>query len=324
MVGSLVLTVTRRCNLRCSYCPTAKDGFPTLTRAQALRALDLFVDRYGGGDIKLFGGEPLLEPDTVRAVMERAEVLPGVRRVYLSTNGLGLSQEWLDTIAKSAKTILTLSLDGRPEDHRRLRRALPQVADVYDHVLTLLSQLLLLPRLVITQTIAPASAAAAHANFSHLMQLGFRRFNFLPGYYLPWKPQQREALRVGFSQIARDIVEHWQAGRYVYVRNLFTWAPTPFFNTGLVVDSDGSVHPNNLGLSAALTDLLSKTELGTLEDPPSLQALQDGARGVPALLRRALTPEVWESTQAVDQELTSFCSSLYPEFAAYRRRRRAA
>ncbi|HMR79577.1 MAG TPA: radical SAM protein, partial [Polyangiaceae bacterium] len=95
MVSSLVLTVTRRCNLRCSYCPTAKDGFPTLTRAQALRALDLFVDRYGGGDIKLFGGEPLLEPDTVRAVMERAEALPGGRRVYLSTNGLGLSQECL-------------------------------------------------------------------------------------------------------------------------------------------------------------------------------------------------------------------------------------
>lgn len=324
MVSSLVLTVTRRCNLRCSYCPTAKDGFPTLTRAQALRALDLFVDRYGGGDIKLFGGEPLLEPDTVRAVMERAEALPGVRRVYLSTNGLGLSQEWLDTIAKSGKTILTLSLDGRPEDHRRLRRALPQVADVYDHVLTLLSQLLALPRLVITQTIAPASAAAAHANFAHLMQLGFRRFNFLPGYYLPWKPQQLEALRVGFSQIAQDIVEHWRGGRYVYVRNLFTWAPTPFFNTGLVVDSDGSVHPNNLGLSAALTDLLKETEIGTLDDPPSPQALQDGARGIPALLRRALSPEVWESTQAVDQELTSFCNSLYSEFAAYRRRRRAA
>jgi hypothetical protein len=141
---------------------------------------------------------------------------------------------------------------------------------------------------------------------------------------LPWRPEQLEALRHGFAQIADDIVEHWRNGKYVYVRNLFTYAPTPFFNTGLVVDSDGSVHPNNLGLSAALTDLLSETKLGSLEDPPSVQVLEDAARAIPALLEGALSKDVWDSTQRVDQELTRFCNGLYAEFAAYRRRRRAA
>ena len=51
MVGALILTVTRQCNLRCSYCPTAKDGWPSLTEADAERALELFDRRFGGGDV---------------------------------------------------------------------------------------------------------------------------------------------------------------------------------------------------------------------------------------------------------------------------------
>ncbi|MFT4979441.1 MAG: molybdenum cofactor biosynthesis enzyme MoaA, partial [Myxococcota bacterium] len=49
--GSLILTVTRACNLRCSYCPTAKDGWPSLSAVDARDAIDLFIDRFGGGDI---------------------------------------------------------------------------------------------------------------------------------------------------------------------------------------------------------------------------------------------------------------------------------
>ena len=56
--AALILTVTRRCNLRCAYCPTVKDGVPDLSADDARRAIDLFLSRYGGGDIKLFGGEP--------------------------------------------------------------------------------------------------------------------------------------------------------------------------------------------------------------------------------------------------------------------------
>ena len=61
---SLILTVTRACNLRCSYCPTAKDGWPSLSVDQALQGLRLYAAR-GGGDLKLFGGEPLLVPEAV-------------------------------------------------------------------------------------------------------------------------------------------------------------------------------------------------------------------------------------------------------------------
>ena len=120
------------------------------------------------------------------------------------------------------------------------------------------------------------------------------------------------------------ITDGWRTGRRLYVRNLFTWAPTPFFNTGLVVDADGSIHPNNLGLSGALEELLDETRVGTLEQPPSREVLAAKAEQVNALLASRLPEAVWESTLAVDRELTRFCRQLYPEYVAYRRRRKAA
>jgi sulfatase maturation enzyme AslB (radical SAM superfamily) len=321
---TLILIVTRACNLRCSYCPTVKDGWPTLSTADALRALELYTSSYGGGDIKLFGGEPLLAPEVVQAVLERAEKEPRVSRVYLSTNGLGLDQGWLDRVKSLPKTILTISLDGRAEDNRRFRRPLPSVGDAYSHLLTLLPALRETPRVVVTQTIPPATAGAALQNFEHLLELGFTRFNFLPGYYLPWRDEQLASLRESFAGIARRIREGWARREPLYVRNLFTLAPTPFFNTGVVVDSDRSIHPSNIGLSGALSEHATATKLGDLDQPPSWDAVARGERDTRQLLERVLPEHVWSSTLAVDQELTRFCRGLYPAFLDYRKQRRAA
>lgn len=320
---SLILTVTRACNLRCAYCPTAKDGWPSLSEDDARRAVRLFAERYGGGDLKLFGGEPLLVPGVVRAAMEAAREEPRVRSVYLSTNGLGLDAEWLDYLRAYPKGILTLSMDGAPEDHRRLRRALPGVPDTYDHVLGLREALLRTPRVVITQTFAPSTAARALENFRHLRSLGFWRFNLLPGYYIPWKPDQLLALRAGFLGIESEIRQAWASGERLYLRNLFTVAPTPFFNTGLVVDADRSIHPSNVGLSGSLSELLGKTRVGSLDDPPSPEALAAKALETNRLLEETLPDGVWAATQAVDAALTRLCEALWPDYLRSRERRSA-
>jgi sulfatase maturation enzyme AslB (radical SAM superfamily) len=318
----LFLTVTRACNLRCTYCPTAKDGWPSLTEEDARASVRLFAERYGGGEIKLFGGEPLLVPDVVRAAFDEALQHDNISRVYLSTNGLGLDPQWLEYLRAYPKAVLTLSMDGKPEDHRRTRRALEGVPDCYDHILSLRDELLATPRVVITQTIAPATAERAAENFEHLAELGFWRFNFLPGYYIPWKESQLTALEGQFAKISQSVQRRWKRGERFYVRNLFTWAPTPFFNTGLVIDSDRSIHPSNLGLSGSLDDTRELTMVGTLDDPPSQEALDEGAKRVNGILQDKLPPRVWESTNAVDNHLSTFCRSLYEPYAQYRIQRR--
>lgn len=320
--GQLILTVTRACNLRCTYCPTAKDGWPDLSAQDAIRGLRLFVERFGGGDVKLFGGEPLLVPEVVRAVVEESARLDAVQRVYLSTNGLGLDSAWLDTVRRQPKLVLTLSMDGDADDHRRFRRALPGVGDSYGRILELLPELLATPRVVVTQTIPPPTAHRADANLRHLLALGFTRFNLLPGYYLPWQPGQLEGLRAAFGRVAELVRERWARGEAFYLRNLFTRAPTPFFNAGLIVDADGSLHPSNVGLSGRMDDAREVTRVGTLDDPPTPEALHTAAARVNLWLETNLPPRVWESTLAVDRELTALCEALYPAFFAMRARRR--
>ena len=176
--NALILTLTRQCNLRCSYCPTVKDGWPSLSFEQTEQAIDLFLSMYGTGDIKLFGGEPLLEPKLVRHVLQRVRDNEKIRWVYLSTNGLGLDRQWISFLQEYPKAILTISMDGLAENHRKMRRSLEDVPDSYTHVVSLLPELLRVPRLVITQTIAPSMARNGFLNFQHLRELGFNRFNF--------------------------------------------------------------------------------------------------------------------------------------------------
>ena len=326
MVGDaprqLILTVTRACDLRCTYCPTVKDGFPSLSPDDAVRALRLFADRYAGpngGDVKLFGGEPLLVPEVVDAVFEAAAALPQVRRLYLSTNGRGLDAARLHAIRDLEKAILTISLDGRPEDHRRHRRG----PESYNTVVALRRTLVDMPRVVITQTIPPATAVRAATNFDHLLDLGFRRFNFLPGYFLAWSDVQLGALRTGFARIAERIRGEWAQGRPLYVRNLFTWAPTPFFNEGLIVDSDGTIHPSNVGLAGAFDDLRAETAVGSLDEPPSSEALSAAAAQTRERLEATTPKRTLAGTRAADAELTRFVHSLLPAWAEKRRRRRS-
>ena len=316
------LTVTRACNLRCSYCPTVKEGWPSLSEDDAVHAVRLFARRYGGGDIKMFGGEPLLVPNVVRAAMEAAADEPAIRRVYVSTNGLGLDEDWLMRFRKYPKGILTISMDGKPEDHRRYRRKKSSdIPDTYEHVVGLLPVLRKTPRVVVTQTIPPASVERAADNFRHLRELGFTRFNLLPGYYLPWREPQLVALRTQFQMIAGMIRTAWENDESFYLRNLFTRAPTPFFNSGLVVDADRTIHPSNVGLSGALDDLRSRTQVGDLDTPPTPAELAARSALVNDMLQDVLPARIWESTLAVDSELTRFCRGLYKDFAKYRERK---
>ena len=127
---------------------------------------------------------------------------------------------------------------------------------------------------------------------------------------------------MGFDGIRDEIIDAWEKGEKLYLRNLFTLQPTPFFNSGFIVDSDRSIHPSNVGLSGSLDELLGETRCGDLDNPPSNELLAEKAASINGLLESSLPPRVWSSTLAVDAELTRLCQSLYPHYRRYRQRRR--
>src|SRR3954453_9736325 len=92
----LRVSLTDRCNLRCTYCMPAEglDWLPKpslLTDAEIVRLIDVAVHRLGVTDVRFTGGEPLLRrglTEIVRAVA----AMPGRPRMMLTTNGIGLSR----------------------------------------------------------------------------------------------------------------------------------------------------------------------------------------------------------------------------------------
>jgi hypothetical protein len=176
----------------------------------------------------------------------------------------------------------------------------------------------------VTQVIAPSTASRALDNFLHLRSLGIRRFNLLPAYYVPWRPEQLEALSRSFGEIASHFESTWRAGDYLYLRNLFTLAPTPFYNTGMVVDSDERVYASNLILAGNFDALRAESALGTLDALPSAEALAAGAERAARRLRESTRPDIWASTLAADAALSRLCERLYAPYLEWRARGRGA
>ena len=89
----LRVSVTDRCNLRCTYCmpPDFADWMPgehLLSVDELLTVIEIAVEQ-GVESIRLTGGEPLLRPDIVD-IVARINALPNPPRINLTSNGLRL------------------------------------------------------------------------------------------------------------------------------------------------------------------------------------------------------------------------------------------
>jgi cyclic pyranopterin phosphate synthase len=92
----LRVSLTDRCNLRCSYCMPA-EGLEWLPRPELLtddelvRVIGLAVSRLGITEIRFTGGEPLLRQGLTQIVQRVASQRPRPE-ISLTTNGIGLDR----------------------------------------------------------------------------------------------------------------------------------------------------------------------------------------------------------------------------------------
>lgn len=117
-LGSLRLSVTDRCNMRCRYC-MPEEEYRWLPRASILsfeeltRLTRLFA-ALGAGKVRLTGGEPLLRHDLPELVSQLARV-EGVRDLALTTNGILLAGQ-AKALRAAGLARVTVSLDTlRPD-----------------------------------------------------------------------------------------------------------------------------------------------------------------------------------------------------------------
>ncbi|MBR3457795.1 MAG: thioether cross-link-forming SCIFF peptide maturase [Selenomonadaceae bacterium] len=131
LVKSLCLMVAQDCNLRCRYCFGDGGSYggeravmsPEVGRA----AVDYLISRCGPRkhcEIDFFGGEPLMNMKTVKAVTEyvrQKEKETGKSfKLTLTTNGVLLDDPTIQWLNENHISVV-LSVDGRKEIHDRMR-----------------------------------------------------------------------------------------------------------------------------------------------------------------------------------------------------------
>ena len=92
----LRVSVTDRCNLRCSYCMPAEglDWLPgpaLLTDDEMARLIAIAVQRLGITEVRFTGGEPLLRRG-LAGLIAAAPALHPRPEISLTTNGIGLAR----------------------------------------------------------------------------------------------------------------------------------------------------------------------------------------------------------------------------------------
>jgi radical SAM protein with 4Fe4S-binding SPASM domain len=111
--------VTNACNLSCTICPV-NQGMRRPRARQDLATFVRFLERNPGLEFVLLfqWGEPLLVrdlPGMIAAATER-----GVKTM-ITTNGTLLDEAWCRNLLDAGLARLTLSVDGDPETHRKIR-----------------------------------------------------------------------------------------------------------------------------------------------------------------------------------------------------------
>ncbi len=124
-INYLRISVTDRCNLRCTYC-MPEEGIQLMNHCDILSfeeigevarvAVSLGIDKF-----RITGGEPLVRKDIVKLIAQLASI-PGVRDLSMTTNGI-----YLENLAQPLKdaglTRVNISLDTlNPEKFSQLTR----------------------------------------------------------------------------------------------------------------------------------------------------------------------------------------------------------
>ncbi|MBI5622567.1 MAG: radical SAM protein [Elusimicrobia bacterium] len=281
--GGLTLVLTRRCPVRCGFCPQSfedKDMSPAVLDA-SLRSLGR---RFGdSGPIKLFGGEPLVRPDLVRQAVLGAARLGLKGGVLLSTHG------------KLMAPAMVRFLRGHPEVEVAFGRPSPWAGR--------------LPRVTLNFILEPgARAEVVLRRLRRSLALGHKSFNFLPVYFIPWKAGDLAGLRRSLAGLARLIKGLRKAGMALEVKNLRRQGRLPLYNDGPCVDTDGTVYCSNLVLAKGMKPLAEVLRLGSVARPRLKAAPSPAALG--SVMTACFSPEAMEGTRAADAALSEFVHDL--------------
>lgn len=163
-IDYLRISVTDRCNLRCTYCMPA-EGVPLinhkeiLTYEEILRIVSLLA-KLGIKKVRITGGEPLVRKN-LSTLVAGIKAIEGIEKVVLTTNGMLLSEQ-LPELVEAGLDGVNISIDAIEDDiyHEITRR------EGVERVLASIDDALRYPHLKVKLNCVPTST-----NFTQIIPM---------------------------------------------------------------------------------------------------------------------------------------------------------
>lgn len=113
------LSLTDKCNLRCSYCMPAEglewlSKQAVMTAAEIVRIVRVGVEQLGVRELRLTGGEPLVRADLADIIAALRKAHPDLP-ISMTTNGVGLDKK-AAALKEAGLTRINVSLDSLHEE----------------------------------------------------------------------------------------------------------------------------------------------------------------------------------------------------------------
>lgn len=231
VVKALCLHIAHDCNLRCKYCFAGEGNYhgekSKMPPEVGKKAIDFVVANSGNRrnlEIDFFGGEPLLNLETVKETVNYAKEIEKSCnkhfRFTITTNGMLLDDESIDYLNNTMDNIV-LSLDGRKEinDAMRVRK---DGTGCYEKILPKYKKLV--SERKGKDYYVRGTFTAKNLDFSedvlHMADSGFDQLSIEPvvlkdGSGIEIKEEHLETLFAEYEKLARALLERERAGKGV-------------------------------------------------------------------------------------------------------------
>ena len=208
---TIMLLVTYKCNLRCSYCyePKTKDFRMTADRAKQIiqEQMSSLSDDYDSVEIQFMGGEPLLEFPLIKNVSEwlwSTSFEKKIMVLFAPTNGTLLDSEMKKWFSENKEKIhLGLSFDGDVNMQNVNRSSSYSKVDLSFFATTW-------PEQSVKMTISPETVSKLSDGVAYLHEAGFKYISadLAMGPGIQWSKQSLVSYKKELEKLALFYVEN--------------------------------------------------------------------------------------------------------------------
>ncbi len=194
--STLVLALTRKCQLNCRYCEMSNDK-KDLTEEGLYRAIDfLFTSKKRKLELHFFGGEPLLRFDLIEKGIIYAEGLARESnkkiRYLITTNGISLSEKKLKTLSPY-NVCMMFSIDGIKKTNTLNRMDYKNDPSLYKKII---NNIILTKKhgfsFFVNMTVSPINVNTMIEDFKYLSNLGIKNFQLVYSLGVYWSDAKKE------------------------------------------------------------------------------------------------------------------------------------